>query len=163
MGGLLILNCPQTDTEDDHSILCKEVEAAVQSLKKGKSAGVDNIPAELVQAGGEDVITALKTICNKIWLTGERPTTWTQSLVITLPKKGNLQQCQNYRTMSLISRPSKVILKIIRNRLKPQVRRSSLKNRQASEQVGAPQSRSSTYAFSVRNISSTCKTSTKSS
>ena len=42
------------------------VEAAVQSLKKGKSAGVDNIPAELVQAGGEDVITALTTICNKI-------------------------------------------------------------------------------------------------
>ena len=29
-------------------ILRKEVEAAVQSLKKGKSAGVDNIPAELV-------------------------------------------------------------------------------------------------------------------
>ena len=30
------------------------VEAAVQSLKKGTSAVVDNIPAELVQAGGED-------------------------------------------------------------------------------------------------------------
>ena len=54
-----ILNCPQTDTKDDHLILRKEVEAAVQSLKKGKSAKVDNIPAELVQAGGEDVITAL--------------------------------------------------------------------------------------------------------
>ena len=35
------------------------MEAAVKSLKKGKSAGVDNIPAELVQAGGEDVMTAL--------------------------------------------------------------------------------------------------------
>ena len=54
-----VLNCPQTDTEDDHPILRKENEAAVQSLKKGKSAGVDNIPAELVQAGEEDVITAL--------------------------------------------------------------------------------------------------------
>ena len=39
-----ILDCSQTDTEDDHPILRKEVEAAVQSLKKGKSAGVDNIP-----------------------------------------------------------------------------------------------------------------------
>ena len=65
------------------------MEAAVQSLKKGKSAGVDNISAELVQAGGEDVITALTTICNKIWQTGEWPNPWTQSLVITLPKKGN--------------------------------------------------------------------------
>ena len=81
------LNCLQTHTEDDLSILRKEVEAAVQSLKKGKSAGVDNIPAELVQAGGEDVIFALTTICNKIWQTGEWPTSWTQSLVITLPKE----------------------------------------------------------------------------
>ena len=91
-----VLNCPQTDTDDDHPILRREVEDAVQSLKKGKSARVDNVPAELVQAGGEDVITALTTICNKIWQTGEWPTPWTQSLVITLPKKGNLQQCQNY-------------------------------------------------------------------
>ena len=91
-----VLNCPQTDTEDDHRILRREVEAAVQSLKKGKSAGVDNIPPELVQAGGEDVSTALTTICNKFWQTGEWPTPWTQSLVITLHKKGNLQQCQNY-------------------------------------------------------------------
>ena len=114
-----VLNCLQTDTEDDHPILRREVEATVQSLKKGKSAGVDNIPAELDQAGGEDVITTLMAICNKIWQTGEWPTPWTQSLVITLPKEGNLQQCQNYRTISLISHPSKVMLKIILNRLKP--------------------------------------------
>ena len=57
-----------------HPILRREVEAAVQSLRKGKSAGVDNIPEELVQAGGENVITALTTICNKIWQTGEWPT-----------------------------------------------------------------------------------------
>ena len=43
-----------------------------------------------------------------------------QSLSITLPKKGNLQLCQNYRTISLISHSSKVMLKVILNRLKPQ-------------------------------------------
>ena len=116
-----VLDCRQTDTEDDPPpILRKEVEAAVRSLKKGKSSGVDNIPAELVQAGGEDVITALTTFCNKICQTGEWQTPWTQSLVIKLPKKGNLQQCQNYGTISLISHPSKVMLKIILNKLKPQ-------------------------------------------
>ena len=45
-GDPLVLDCTQTDTKDDHPILHKEVESAVQSLKKGKSAGVDNIPAE---------------------------------------------------------------------------------------------------------------------
>ena len=90
-----VLDCLQIDTEDDHPILRKEVEAAVKSLKKGKSAGVDNITAELVQAGGEDVITALTTICDKIWQTGEWQTLWTQSLVITLPKKAT---CSSART-----------------------------------------------------------------
>ena len=86
----------------------------------GKSAGVDNTPAELVQAGGEATIDILTTICNKIWKTGEWPTRWTQSIVITLPKKGNLQMCQNYRTIILTSHPTKVMLKIILNRLQPQ-------------------------------------------
>ena len=49
----------QTHREDDHPILHKIVEATVQSLNKGKSASVHNIPAKLVQACGEDVITTL--------------------------------------------------------------------------------------------------------
>ena len=89
-------------------------------MNEGKSAGVDNIPAELVQAGGEDVIIAPTTICNEIWQTEEWPTLLTLSLLITHPKKGNLQQCQNYRTISFITHPSKVMLKIMMNRLKPQ-------------------------------------------
>ena len=47
----------------------------------------------------------LLIICNMIWQTGDWPTSWTQFLIITLPKKGNLQLCQNYRTISLISHP----------------------------------------------------------
>ena len=47
-GDPLVTNCTLTDTEDDHPILRREVEAAVQLLKKGESAGVDNIPAELL-------------------------------------------------------------------------------------------------------------------
>ena len=35
-------------------VLFKKVEAAVQSLKKGKSAGVDNIPAKLVKWRGRN-------------------------------------------------------------------------------------------------------------
>ena len=59
-------------------------------------------------------------ICNRIWRTGEWPTPWTQSLIITLPKKGNLQLCRNYRIISLFTHSSKVMLKVILNRLKSQ-------------------------------------------
>ena len=86
----------------------------------GRSAGADNMPAGLVQAGSEVMIDILTPICNKIWKTGKWPTTWTQLLVITLPKKGNLQLCQNYRTISLIIHPSNVMLKVILNRLQLQ-------------------------------------------
>ena len=134
-----VLNCPQKYTDDGHPILRREAEAAVQSLKKGKSATIDTIPAELVQPGGENVITALTTICDKIWKTGGWPTLWIQSLVIALPKKGKLQQCQNYRTVSLISHPSKVKLQIILNRLKPQVEKII-----AEEQAGFRAGRSTT-------------------
>ena len=115
-------------------------------MKKGKSAGVDKIPAELVHAGGEDVITALTTICDKIWQTGKQPTPWTQSLVIALPKKGSLQQCQNYRTISLISYQSKAMLKIILNRLKPQTEKII-----AEEQAGFRAGRGTTeQIFNLR-------------
>ena len=113
----IVLDCPQIPDKERHPILRQEVEAAVEALNMGKSAGEDNIPPELVQAGGETMIDILSSICNKIWKTGEWPTTWTQSLIITLPKKGNLQLCQNYRTISLISHPSKGMLKITLNRL----------------------------------------------
>ena len=89
-------------------------------LKGGKSPGDDNIPAELIKNGGEAMISALTIIYNNIWETGEWPTPWTKSMIITLPKKGNLQICNNYRTISLISHPSKVMLKVLLNRLKPQ-------------------------------------------
>ena len=122
------------------------MEAAVKALKMGKSAGVDNIPAELVQAGGEAMIDILTAICNKILKIGEWPTTLTQSLVITLPKKGNLQLCQNYRTISLISHPSKVMLNIILKRLQPQAEEII-----AKEQAGFRAGRSTTeQIFNLR-------------
>ena len=85
------------------------------------------------------MIDMLLTICNKIWQSGDWPTPWTQSLVITLPKKGNLQQCQNYCTISLICHPSKVMLKILLNRLKPQAETII-----AEEQAGFRAGRSTT-------------------
>ena len=94
-GDNTVLDCNQPPEEDLQPILREEVEIAVVSLKKGKSAGVDNIPAELVQAGGETMIDVLTEICNRIWRIGEWPTPWTQPLIITLPKMGNLQLCQN--------------------------------------------------------------------
>ena len=66
------------------------------------------------------MIDVLTELCDRIWGTGEWPTPLTQSLIITLPKKGNLQLFQNYKIISLLSHLSKVMLKVIFNRPKPQ-------------------------------------------
>ena len=132
-----VLYSPQIPDQEHHPILREEMEAAVKALKMGKSAGVDNRQGELVQAEGEAVIDILTSICNKIWKTGKWPNTWTESLVITLTKKGNLQLCKNYRTISLINHPSKVMLKVILNRLQPQaeeIRASGFQSRKEEHQ-----------------------------
>ena len=107
------MDCSQPPEEDLQPILREEVEIAVASLENGETAGV-------IQAGRQTMIDVLTDFCKTIWRTGECPTPWTQSLIITRPRKGNLQLCQNYRTISLISHSSKVMLKVILNRLKPQ-------------------------------------------
>ena len=68
-------------------ILSEAIEIAIESLKKGKSAKVDNILAIFVQAGGETIFDVLTEICNTIWRTGEWPTPLTQSLIITRSNK----------------------------------------------------------------------------
>ena len=109
-----VLNTEKSNNDDkDDTILMSEIEEAIKSLKKGKSPGVDNIPGELIQAGGDHMSAALFNICNKIWKDGKWPENWTKSLVITLPKKGDLKVCNNYRTQSLICHPSKVLLRVI--------------------------------------------------
>ena len=92
------------------------------------------------------MVNALLIICNKIWRRREWPTPRTQSPIITLSKNGNLQLCQNYRTISLISHPSKAMLKIILNRLKPEAEKII-----AEEQAGFRPGRSTTeQTFNLR-------------
>ena len=73
-GDNAVLDCSQPPEEALQAILCEEVEIAVASFEKRKSAGVDNITAELVQAGGETMVDLLTKICNRIWRTGGWPT-----------------------------------------------------------------------------------------
>ncbi|GFO29207.1 endonuclease-reverse transcriptase [Plakobranchus ocellatus] len=158
-----VLNVPPSSNNARHSILRTEIIEAVSSLKPGKSAGIDNITGEMVQAGGEATIDMLFLICNKIWQTGVWPKSWTQSLVITLPKKGNLKLCQNYRTISLNSHPSKVMLKVILNRLKPEAEKII-----AEEQAGFRPGRSTVEQICnvrilMKNISNTNRSPTMSS
>lgn len=135
----------EDDQMEEPDITKREIETAVAKLKNGKAAGFDNIPAELVKNGGCSTIDALHKICNSVWKTGEWPSQWTKSLIVPLHKKGSLLKCNNYRTISLISHPSKVLLRVICDRMKVKV--DSILS---EEQAGFRQGRST--AEQITNI-----------
>ena len=73
--------------------------------------------AEMIKASGDLEIYLLHILIVKIWHTGEWPEDWRRTVLTPIPKKGDLQQCSNYRTIPLINHASKVILKIIMKRI----------------------------------------------
>ena len=98
-------------------IMQAEVEEAIAHLKKDKSPGCDNISGELLQNLGEHGAKILTDLCNIIWKHGQWPKDWSTSIFIPLHKKGKTTKCSNYRTISLISHPSKILLRIIKRRM----------------------------------------------
>jgi hypothetical protein len=52
---------------------CLEVEIAIAKLKKYKQPSSDQIPVELIQAGGEILLSVIHKLINSIWNKEELP------------------------------------------------------------------------------------------
>ena len=87
-----------------------------------KASGGDEIPVELFQILKHDIVKVLHSICQQIWKTQQWPQDWKRSVFIPTPKKGNAKECSNYQTITLISHASKVLLKILKDRLQQYVK-----------------------------------------
>ena len=98
-------------------ILECEVKWALESITTNKASGGDGIPVELFQILKDDALKVLHSICQQLWKTQQWPQDWKSSVFIPFPKKGNAKECSNYRTFTLISHASKVMLKIFQARL----------------------------------------------
>ena len=84
----------------------------------------------------------LHSICQQIWKTQQWPQDWKRSVFILIPNKGNVKECSNYHTISVISHTSKVMLKILQARLQqfmncelPDVQAGFRKGRRTRDQV----------------------------
>ena len=73
----------------------------------------DGTAVELFQILKDDAVKVLHSICQQIWKTQPWLQDWKRSAFISIPKKGNVKECLNYCTVVLISRSSKVMLKIL--------------------------------------------------
>src|SRR6218665_3947192 len=81
--------------------LRSEVARAIKEVASGKSAGPDEVPAELFKYAGETTLDKMHRICTAFWEIGEWPEDWLNSIFVPIPKKGDLGQCKNYRTIAL--------------------------------------------------------------
>jgi hypothetical protein len=96
-----------------------EVEVAIGKLKRYKPPGVDEIPAELIQAGGETLRSEIHKIIKLIWNKEELPHQWKESFVVPIHKKGDTTDCSNHRGISLLSTSYKILSNILLARLTP--------------------------------------------
>ena len=109
-----------SSNEDPSDILYREIQEAIPILKRNKSPGFDRITAEALQAGGERQPIEIHKLCSRAWNGGTIPESWNKSIRVPIPKKGDLKECSNYQTISLINHTGKVLVIVPLNRLKQQ-------------------------------------------
>jgi sorting nexin-29 len=90
-------------------------------LKKYKSPGSDVFPAELVQEGGEILLSAIRKLINSVWNEEELPDQRKEYIIVAVHKKGDKTDGKNYRGISLLPTSYKVVLNILLSRLVPYI------------------------------------------
>ena len=108
---------PLNQEEEGLDLLDSEIEDAIKSLKKKKSEGCDGIPAELIQEMEGIGMEKIKNICRKIYTSGKWPEDYSTTVMIPIKKKPMTQECNEHRTISLITHASKIILRIMLRRM----------------------------------------------
>ena len=67
----------------------EEIKHAIMSLRYGKAAGPDKIPAGAIKADIQTAIDMLHSLFSKIWKDEKVPVDWTEGTLIKLPKRGS--------------------------------------------------------------------------
>jgi len=94
-----------------------EVELAIDKLKSHKSPGIDQIPAELIKAGGRKICLEIRKLITSIWKKQKLPEEWKESIIVHIHKKGDKTDCNNYRGISLLPTTYKMLSNILLSRL----------------------------------------------
>ena len=77
-----------------------EVELAIGMLKSHKSPGIEEIPAELIKAGGGTICGKILKLITSIWKKEKLSEEWEESIIVPIHKKGDKTDCNNYRGIS---------------------------------------------------------------
>jgi hypothetical protein len=79
----------------------------------------------------------LHLLFEKIWQEEKVPKEWKEGIIVKIPKKGDTTNCSNWRGITLLSVSSKILSRIIVNRIK-----NVVEPRPRKEQAGFQEQRS---------------------
>ena len=92
---------------------------ANEKLKSHKSPGFDQIPTELIKAGGRPVCYEIHKLIISVWKKEELPEEWKKLIIVRIYKKGDKTECSNYRGILLLSTKYKIFSNIELSGLTP--------------------------------------------
>ena len=106
----------------------------------------------MFKAAPEIAAQQLQPLFTAVWEEKRVPDDWSKGTIIKIPKKGALNDCNNWRGITLLSIPSKILAKIILQRIS-----SALDQKLRNEQAGFRKGRGCTdQIFALRNIIEQC-------
>ncbi|XP_047984805.1 uncharacterized protein LOC125225240 [Leguminivora glycinivorella] len=104
-------------------------------VPKERAPGIDSIHVDMLKVDPGTSATLLYPLLTRIWEAGRVPDEWKQGLLVKVPKKGDLSQCDNWRGIMLLPTAAKVLAKILLNRIAPRVA-ETLRDEQAGFRPG---------------------------
>ncbi|CAI5453778.1 unnamed protein product [Caenorhabditis angaria] len=118
-------------TENPPPFLPSEIRAALRSFPNGKSAGEDKITADFLKKCTDKIILIITHCFNLMMEKEEIPKAWKTSKTILIFKKGDRENLENYRPITILPVLYKLFTKCILQRI-----RRPLEESQPVEQAG---------------------------
>ena len=97
-------------TEEEVILLCKEINT-------NKSSAIENLSANILKLAFITLSKQLTYVFNLSLGTATVPKSWKNATVTPLFKAGDVSQCNNYRPISVLPLPGKILEKIVHKRL----------------------------------------------
>ena len=95
----------------------EEVKDSICRAKNNKAPGSDSITNELLKNGGDDLIYSLTDMFNRFLFLENSPIDWNKGIIIPIFKKGNKNDLNNYRGITLTSCVSKIFNRLVCDRI----------------------------------------------
>ena len=98
-------------------ISLQEVEVAIDELNVQKSPGIDGVSNDILKNSKLVIAPMLCHLFNKVLEVGVYPVDWCKAIIVPVYKKRETSDPNNYRGISLLSCISKLLSKILNNRI----------------------------------------------